>query len=155
MSKIGTREAKISLSEVPVGSYKDVDRKKNNLSWKKSGLDQKVSKIGTREAKRNQFEVPIGSCEDHTESPETCVLHGGALSLVSYDLMWESGTKKNLITQIIAEDKRQVPGIMQFVVEISFCKSAVKSLKQSHKVGSKTKASQKLSCLKQGHLLAN
>ena len=86
---------------------------------------------------------------------ETRVLHGGALSLVSYDSTCESGTKENLITQIIAEDKRQVPGIMQFVIEISFRKSAVKSLKQSHKVGSKTKASQKLSCLKQSRSLAN
>ena len=101
------------------------------------------------------FEVSIESYKEHTESPETCVSHGGALSLVSYDLTRESGTKKNSIIQIIAEDKRQVPGIMQFVVEISFRKSAVKSLKQSHKVGSKTKASQKLSCLKQGRSLAN
>ena len=62
-----------------------VSDKKNNWGCKKSGLGQKVSKIGTREAKINLSEVPIGSYENHTESPETRVLHGGELSLVSYD----------------------------------------------------------------------
>ena len=59
---------------------------------------------------------------------ETHISHGGVLSLFSYDSTCESGMEENSVTQIIAEDKRQVPRIMQFVVEISFRKPAVKSL---------------------------
>ena len=72
-----------------------------------------------------EAKTSIGTYEDHTESPETYVLHGRALSLVGTDSTCESGTERNSVIQIIAENKRQVPKIMQFVIEISFCGSAV------------------------------
>ena len=77
-------------------------------------------------------------------------------SLIATDSTSESGTERNYVIQFIAEDKRQVLKIVQSI-EVSFCKSAVKSLKQAHEneVGSKTMASQEVSCLKQGRSLAN
>ena len=91
-----------------------------------------------------QAKTSIATYGVHTESLETPLLHGGVSSLIGTDSTSESGTERNYVIQFIAEDKRQVLEIVKSV-ENSFRKSAVKSLKQSHK-----KLAVKLS-LKRGH----
>ena len=80
-----------------------------------------------------QAKTSIATYGVHTESLETPLLHGGVSSLIGTDSACKSGMERNYVIQFIAKDKRQVFEIMQFVIEISFHKSAVKSLKQGHK----------------------